>query len=166
MKLEQGKVAFITGGAHGIGRATAIMLAQRGLSVVSFDKDSRANRELEQINAGIYGIDCDCEDMGQIHESFCRAMERFGRVDILMNNVGAFVLSSFMKDSFETGLRGLEQMLRLFVGSTYAFTQLAAPVMAKLGEGAIVNVLTNHLHRDICRISAEETCLSSPASGL
>ena len=156
MKLEQGKVAFVTGGAHGIGRAAAVMLAQRGLSVISFDKDSSANRELEQTNTGIYGIDCDCEDMVQIRESFCRAIELFGRVDILVNNAGGFVLSSFMKDSFETGLRGLEQMLRLFVGSTYAFTQLAVPVMAKLGEGAIINVLTNHLHRDICRVSPEE----------
>lgn len=67
-----------------------------------------------------------------------------------------FLHSSFIKDSFEAGLKGLEKMLRLFVGSTYAFTQLAAPIMADAGEGSIINVLTNHLHRDICRVSAEE----------
>lgn len=156
MKLENGKVAFVTGGAHGIGRETAVMLARRGVNVVSFDKDASANRELEQLHRKILGIYCDCEDVKQICEGFAQAIERVGTVDILVNNAGDFVLSSFLRDPFEKGLTSLERMLRLFVGSTYAFTQLAAPIMAEAGAGAIINVLTNHLHREVCRVSPEE----------
>lgn len=156
MKLQQGKVAFVTGGADGIGKATAIMLAQLGVTVVSFDKDTPANEALEREHPGIYGITCNCEDMEDIHRAFQEALSRFGRVDILINNAGDFVLSSLMQDSFSEGMKNLERMLRLFVGSTYAFTQLAAPVMARAGEGAVINVLTNHVHRDTCRVSSEE----------
>lgn len=156
MKLQPGKVAFLTGGAEGIGRATAILLAGFGVTVVSFDKDQSANEALAEIYPHIHAITCDCENSGDIYRCFHEALDRFRRVDILVNNAGDFLLSSFLKDSFDTGMQGLEKMMRLFVGSTYAFTQLAAPVMAKNGEGAIINVLTNHLHRDICRVSPEE----------
>lgn len=156
MKLQQGKVAFVTGGANGIGKATAIMLAGHGITVVSFDTAEGANGLLEQENPLIFGITCNCENMEEISRAFAEALNRFGRVDILVNNAGDFVSSSFLQDSFETGMLGLERMLRLFAGSTYAFTQLAAPVMAAAGEGVIINVLTNHLHRDICRVSPEE----------
>lgn len=156
MKLQKGKVAFVTGGANGIGKATAVMLAGYGITVVSFDIDEGSNKLLEQEKPLIFAITCNCENMEQISGSFSEALNRFGRVDILVNNAGSFMTSSILRDSFENGMMGLERMLRLFVGSTYAFTQLAAPVMAKEGEGAIINVLTNHLHRDICRVSSEE----------
>lgn len=156
MILNHDTVAFVTGGAAGIGRATATMLAGFGVKVVSFDRDDASNTLLQQEYPGIYGISCDCTDMQQIKRSFEEAISCFGKVDVLVNNAGDFLLSSFLHDSYEAGIQGLERMLRLFVGSTYAFTQLAAPFMARAGGGAIVNVLTNHLHRDICRVSSEE----------
>lgn len=155
MQLRQGRTAYITGGAQGIGRATARMLAQKGVRVVSFDCNEDANRRLAEENSLIHAVTCDCADYTQIRTGFQSALREAGSPDILVNNAGDFVLSGFLKDSYEEGLVGLERMLRLFAGSTYAFTQLAAPHMADRG-GAIINVLTNHVHRDICRVSAQE----------
>lgn len=154
MKLGPGKVAFVTGGAGGIGAGTARMLGQRGVTVVSFDVDGTANRGRE--GSGVYAVDCDCADCGAVRRAFEGALERFGRVDILVNNVGSFRTSSFLEEDYGEAMAGFEEMLRSCAGSTYAFTQLAAPVMAAQGAGAIINVLTNHVHRDICRVSPEE----------
>lgn len=131
------------------------MLAQKGVRVVSFDCDEDANRRLAEENSLIHAVTCDCADYTQIRTGFQSALREAGSPDILVNNAGDFVLSGFLTDSYEEGLVGLERMLRLFAGSTYAFTQLAAPHMADRG-GAIINVLTNHVHRDICRVSAQE----------
>lgn len=155
MKLQQGKIAFITGGSNGIGAATARMLAEYGVQVVSFDRDDAANQALEAACPRIHAVKCDCTDYDQIRVCFHSAAERLGGVDILINNAGDFVLSSFLKDSYEDGMKGLESMLRLFVGSTYAFTQLASHILTAR-QGAVINVLTNHVHRDICRVSPEE----------
>lgn len=155
MKLQQGKIAFITGGANGIGAAAARMLAEYGVQVVSFDRDDAANQKLAAQSSLIHAVSCDCTDYSQIRGCFQFAVEKLGGVDILINNAGDFVFSSFLKDSYPEGLQGLEHMLRLFVGSTYAFTLLAAPILAAR-QGAVINVLTNHVHRDICRVSPEE----------
>lgn len=85
MKLEEGRVAFITGGGEGIGRATAKMLAELGVLVASFDINDEANRELEKTCCNIQAITCDCTRPEQIQTSFQSAMERYGRVDILIN---------------------------------------------------------------------------------
>lgn len=156
MKINENRVAFITGAANGIGKAAALMLARQGATVVSFDNDEKQNRALETLAPGIHAITCDCTDMEQIRSAFQEAIRRFQKVDILISNAGDYVDSSMLKDPYEYGLTGLERMLRLFAGSTYAFTLLAAPMMAQQREGVIINVLTNHLHRDVCRVSPEE----------
>ena len=156
MKINENRVAFITGAANGIGKAAALMLARQGATVVSFDNDEKQNRALETLAPGIHAVTCDCTDMGQIRSAFQEAIRRFQKVDILISNAGDYVDSSMLKDPYEYGLAGLEKMLRLFAGSTYAFTLLAAPLMAQQREGVIINVLTNHLHRDVCRVSPEE----------
>lgn len=156
MKLGYQRVAFVTGGANGIGRGTVRQLAGRGVQVVSFDKDEKGSRALELENSLVCGLVCDCGDRAQIARVFGEALAYFGRVDILVNNVGSFVESSFLEDTYEQAMDSLEQMFRVCLMSTYAFTQLAAPVMARQGEGAIINVLTNHVHRDVCRVSPRE----------
>ena len=156
MELGPSRVAFITGGANGIGRGTARQLARRGVRVVSFDTDEEGSRSLEWEIPLACGLVCDCGDRAQAARAFADAMARFGRVDILVNNVGSFVESSFLEDAYERAMDNLEQTLRVCLMSAYAFTQLAAPVMAKQGEGAVINVLTNHVHRDVCRVSPRE----------
>lgn len=156
MDLGPHRVAFITGGANGIGQGTARQLAQQGVRVVSFDTDEAGNQALAQSSPQIYAVTCDCGSSAQIARAVEITLARFGRVDILVNNVGTFTESSFLRESYAQAMSNLERTLRVCVVSTYAFTQLAAPVMAAQGGGAIVNVLTNHVHRDVCRISPGE----------
>lgn len=156
MRLQPGKIAIVTGGANGIGAGTAKMLASHGVTVLSFDWDEAENRALCASNPLIHAVTCNCADYQDIRRCFETAMEQFGGVDILVNNVGSFRDSSFLKESYADAMSGFEEMVRSCAGSTYAFTQLAAPIMAARGEGAIINVLTNHVHRDICRVSAAE----------
>ena len=175
MKINETRVAFITGAANGIGKAAALMLARQGATVVSFDND---DTELQLKSLEKILIDRRARSSYEtwfvisflINHKTGSAVRRclpelkskilirkkYQKVDILINNAGDYVDSSMLKDPYEYGLAGLEKMLRLFAGSTYAFTLLAAPLMASQREGVIINVLTNHLHRDVCRVSPEE----------
>lgn len=154
MNLMPGKTAFVTGGANGIGAGAAYALARRGVTVAIFDLDEAACRAVQEPR--IHAFRCDCADYADIRRAFRAASERLGGADILINNVGGFRESSFLAESYEAATAGFDEMLRICAGSTYAFTALCAPVMAAKGEGAIINVLTNHVHRDCCRVSASE----------
>lgn len=87
-KLE-GRVAMVTGGAQGIGAATARRLAEDGASVVVLDLDGTAAAEVVDSCAtpGL-GIACDITDRQQVRKAVRQALERFGRIDVLVNNAG------------------------------------------------------------------------------
>lgn len=160
MKLQKGQVAVVTGGALGIGKGMVLALAQKEVSVVSIDIIDAEN--LNTIaEAGKYAnncmaLTCDCSNMDQINEAVDKIMGVYGRIDILINNVGGFVETRFIEDSFYDGLDKFDEMITINTKSTYAFTLKIAPIMKQQGSGGIINVLTNHLHRDICPVSSYE----------
>src|SRR5579864_5069990 len=100
----EGRVAFITGAAHGQGRATAIALAQRGAHIVAYDVaaplaypayDMGSQSELRSLEAecaslgaGYLGIAGDVRDAAAIAAAVAAALDRFGKIDILFNNAG------------------------------------------------------------------------------
>ncbi|MGB9386033.1 MAG: SDR family NAD(P)-dependent oxidoreductase, partial [Pseudolabrys sp.] len=91
-----GKVAFITGGGGGIGRATAERFAEEGAKVViaEIDKESgeaaaQSARALARNSGGdAHFIHCDIRDKANVVEAFAQTVERFGRLTILHNNAG------------------------------------------------------------------------------
>lgn len=89
MKLS-GKVAIITGGSRGIGKAAAILLAQNGASVVitSKDKTNLENAAKEMKNA--IAISGDIRSMTDVENVVKNTFETFGKIDILVNNAGIF----------------------------------------------------------------------------
>jgi len=89
----QGRVAIVTGGTKGIGRAVALALAGAGASVVvgarTVGEVEEATRALEAMGSGgALGVVTDVRDPVQCHALVARAVERFGQIDILVNNAG------------------------------------------------------------------------------
>jgi 3-oxoacyl-[acyl-carrier protein] reductase len=122
-KALAGKVAIVTGGTRGIGLAVARLLAEDGASVVVSGRDAvrldAAVRELESLGAAVLGIAADVtkrEDVDRLVEA---TRERFGRIDVLVNNAGITrdQLLVRMKDDdwdqvLDTNLRGVFLMVR------------------------------------------------------
>ena len=93
--LLEGRVAIITGGASGIGKACAFAMAQEGAQVVIFDVDAESSeRTINAIaaeGAGAAFFQVDVSNEGQVREAVSQTIARFGKIDILHNNAGIAV---------------------------------------------------------------------------
>lgn len=92
----QNKIAFITGGAVGLGRAFARALTSEGASVALADIDgdgaSRAAADLVAEGADAWAVRCDVADEAQVDAAVAATVERFGGIDILINNAGRHLM--------------------------------------------------------------------------
>jgi NAD(P)-dependent dehydrogenase (short-subunit alcohol dehydrogenase family) len=136
-----GRVAIVTGGGAGIGRAVAVELAGRGADVVLLDIDAeRGNRAAELVRdtgrRGLF-VETDVMDTDQIRGAVARAAEELGHVDILVNNAGGVNGRRFLDQSERSWRRHID----INLVSMLAATAAAAPVMIEGGRGgSIVNV--------------------------
>ncbi|HLM94145.1 MAG TPA: SDR family oxidoreductase [Gaiellaceae bacterium] len=118
-----GKVALVTGGGTGIGRATALELARTGAKVIVC---GRRPEPLEAVQAEL-GEDClavptDVREPEQVAALIDRALERFGRIDVLVNNAGG----QFLAPAEEISLRGWRAVHRLAVDAVWDLTRAVA----------------------------------------
>ena len=118
-----GKVALVTGGGTGIGRATAVELARTGAKVVVC---GRRPEPLEAVQAEL-GDDClalptDVREPEHVAALVDRTLERFGRIDILVNNAGG----QFVAPAEEISLKGWRAVHRLAVDAVWDLTRLVA----------------------------------------
>src|SRR3954452_14699194 len=90
----QGKVMVVTGAAQGIGRTVAVGAAREGASVVLVDRAEivhEVRAELEGIGAPALAVTTDLENYSGADSTMAQALDRFGRIDILVNNVGGTI---------------------------------------------------------------------------
>ena len=88
-----GSVAIVTGGGSGIGRASALSFARRGAQIVVADLDAeRAATVADEIGNCSLAVRCDVTDLGDLEAVRDQTLERFGRVDLVMNNVGVLAV--------------------------------------------------------------------------
>jgi len=134
-----GKVSIITGGASGIGRATALLFARAAASVVIADLNEAGGREVEQeiLSAGGKCIferadvtsDTDCR---RVVERVCQA---FGGINILFNNAGIIRRASVLELSEEDW----DQVMAVNVKAIFLMSRRVIPVMVRGGGGSIIN---------------------------
>jgi len=88
----QNRVALITGGARGIGKATAFKMVREGASValldIFSDEAARVTQDLEALGGKALGLKADVSRKDEVDRAVERALQHFGRVDILVNNAG------------------------------------------------------------------------------
>lgn len=135
----QGKVAVVTGGGSGIGRATAIRLAEQGASVLIVDVQKQGAEEtLAQIAAQSPRSCAAVFDMSQpqqIEAMLAHAEQELGGIDILVNNAGLTTTGGFPEAELAVWQRVLDVNLRAVILGT----QLVIPRLRKRGGGAVVH---------------------------
>ena len=137
-----GKVAIVTGGSEGIGRAAAAALGREGAKVIvcarRADVLARAAAELSgEHDATIVPVAADVRRADEIERVVATALERFGRLDILVNNAGTSAAGPFGTVSDEDWQADLE--LKLF--AAIRACRLALPHLRAAGGGSIINLL-------------------------
>lgn len=142
----KGKVAIITGAGSrgdgiGNGRAAAVLLARHGARVALVDTDVDAAEETARLIAAEGGItqiyDGDVSDRASCEAIVERTVEGFGRLDILVNNVG---LTGPRGDAIEVDDRAWDSAMRINVASMMLMAKYAIPEMMKSGGGSIINL--------------------------
>ena len=133
-----GKTAFVTGAAHGIGRATAIGLAKKGANVILTDiaDMTEACEEVKKYTENVMTINFDISDEAAARAAVASAQEKFGKVDILINNAAVFPMSDFLKTTSDEWKRVIDVNI---LGTMY-LSHAVLPSMIENGYGRIVNV--------------------------
>jgi glucose 1-dehydrogenase len=142
----KGKVAIVTGGNSGIGKACVLALADHGAEIViDYVSDKDATEALEkQVSAlgdQVAAVEADVSSVSDLQRLIDTAVSSFGRLDIMVNNAGIETRTSIL----DTTEQQFEKVLAVNLKSAFFGTQLAAKQMMKQGgEGTIINVTSVH----------------------
>jgi len=141
VKRLEGKVAIVAGAGSvgpgwGNGRATAVRFAEEGAKVFAIDLNPEALKETVAKAPGIATHVCDVTDGDAISRAIHSCEERFGRIDILVNNVGGSAKGGPVEMSEETWDAQIDYNLK----SVFLACKHALPVMERQRGGAIVNI--------------------------
>lgn len=133
------KVALITGAAQGIGRRVAERMAAEGARLILVDRSELVFELQEQLGQAseVLTLTADLEQYAECHRVMTAAIERFGRLDILVNNVGGTIWAKPFEHYEE---HQIEAEVRRSLFPTLWCCHAALPVMLEQGSGAIVNV--------------------------
>ena len=134
----QGKVAVVTGAAHGLGRAIAIRLAEEGAKLALADLDEEALqtvvRTVESMGGSASAVIGDVTEEENARALIDSAIETHGGLDILVNNLGG----SRNTKIWETSLEDWDYVIRLNLRGTFLCTRFAAPHMMRQRRGKII----------------------------
>ena len=141
MKRVEGKVAVVTGGALGIGRAACLLLAREGAKVAVTDiADEEGGKVAEEIKelggfAKYWHVDTSNED--EVGTAFSSIANEFGSIDILVNNAG---IAGVNKPTHEISEEEWEKVMGVNVKGVFLCTKHSIPFMKESGSGSIINM--------------------------
>jgi len=147
MKDLQDRVVVITGGGSGIGRGSALAFARAGAKVVVADRDDDRSesvaKEARAVGPGALSVRCDVVSDADLTALRDRALEHFGAIDVIMNNVGVIAAGSPLDIPLSDWQRVIDVNLLSVVRSNAVFL----PLLLAQGEGHVVNTAsTNALY--------------------
>ena len=137
----RGKVAFITVGSRGLGKAAAISLAKEGayVGICSRDEDTVADTiaELQSLGASAKGFVGDISDLSRLSDLHSKITKELGEIEILVNNVGG---SKEKGDFTETPLKGFQETFDLNLFGSFELMKLVTPNMISKKWGRVINI--------------------------
>lgn len=146
----KGKTALITGGAHRVGKAITLGLAQNGAHVIvnyysSADAAHETAAQAEALGVGAMAIQCDISNSKQVRNMVSATSDHFGGVDILINSASWFQKTPFPMEDFSDWHRVFDILIH---GSMYC-ANYVAPLMIKKGDGVMINILDSFAWRPV-----------------
>ena len=137
MGLLNGKVAIITGGASGIGRATARLFVEEGAQVAIADiQEDKGQAVAEELRPNAIFQHTNVRREPDIRAMIDRAVTHFGRLDCLFNNAGYGGVAGPVE---KTAMRGFDKTVSILLRGVFMGIKHAAPIMKKQGSGSIIS---------------------------
>ncbi len=137
--IFENKVAIVTGGSFGIGKATAIAFARRGARVVIADwiQDDAVLTEIKELGGTAIFLRCDVSKSADVSTMISQAVKNFGRIDFAVNNAG---IEGQTASSHECTEENWDKTININLKGVWLCIKHEIPVMLKQGKGAIVNI--------------------------
>jgi NAD(P)-dependent dehydrogenase (short-subunit alcohol dehydrogenase family) len=140
MRRLSGKVALITGGGTGIGRACALAFAREGAQVAVAGRRKEplegVAREIEVAGGKALALTCDVTQTASVMAAVSQSERHFGRLDTIVNNAGAVVVATAEHTSDEDW----QKVIAANLTGTFLVSRAALPLLRKAGGGSIVNI--------------------------
>ena len=132
------RIAVVTGGAQGIGRATTERFIASGAKVAIWDLDiGTAEKTAEAVGNGTIAVKTDVTDFASIEQARDVTLKAFGKIDILVNNAG---IAGANAPTWETTVEEWRKVMRINLDGPFLCCKAVAPVMIKQNYGRIVNI--------------------------
>lgn len=139
MRLDK-KIALVTGGARGIGRAIAMVFAREGADIVvgdvNLEEAAKTQSDIEALGRKSLGLEMDVTDYTKVEEAMNKILDKFGRIDILINNAG------ITKDNLllRMGQGEWDAVINVNLKGTFNCTKAVSKPMVKQRSGKIINI--------------------------
>jgi 3-oxoacyl-[acyl-carrier protein] reductase len=142
--LLEGKVALVTGSGRGIGRAIAGLFSEEGAAVAinynHSEKDANLLRdEIQKVNRAAMTVRADVSQKTDVERMVAEVVNKFGRLDILVNNSGVH----YVKDFFDSTEEMWDKTLDINLKGAYLCSKEVAPIMINQKSGRIINISSN-----------------------
>lgn len=148
MRLEN-KIAVVTGAGKGIGWGIATVLSKEGAKVVVVDWDeiagARTAEEIRRSGGDAIFVKCDVSNEDQVKAMVRMAIDKYGRIDVLVNNAGVGVY----KPVLEATSQDWDYCLSVNLKGVFLCSKYVIPHMQAVGKGAIVNISSVHAHATV-----------------
>jgi len=136
----EGKAALITGGARGIGKEIAMVFAKHGANIaicdVNLEEAEKTAKEIQDMGRGSVAFKADVTDSRQVQDMVDKILDKFSKIDILINNAGITKDNLLLRMSEEEW----DKVIAVNLKGTFVCTKLVSKVMLKQRSGKIVNL--------------------------
>ncbi len=143
MRLKD-KVAIITGGGAGIGKALALGLAKEGADIVVLDvvdeRLQKAEEDIKAVGGNVLALKTDVSVVAEIQDMVDKVIEKFGKIDILINNAGIGPVAPFLEKDEAT----FDKVVAVNQKGVFFCTQIVARQMAEKKYGKIIGICSSH----------------------